>query len=55
MQVWCNTTAVDEEITKNKKIISNVDLLGRKIKHLNYNINIIRYSDGSIDKKITIK
>ena len=55
MQVWCNTTAVDEEITKNKKIISNVDLLGRKIKHLNYNINIVRYSDGSIDKKITIK
>ncbi len=55
MQVWCNTTNLSEQTLLNKRIISIVDLLGKEKKQLDNKMYIIKYSDGSTEKRITIK
>ena len=55
MQVWCNTTNLNEQTLLNKRIISIVDLLGKEKKQLDNKMSIIKYSDGSTEKRITIK
>ena len=53
-QIWCNATTIIEQIEE-KEIINIIDLLGRKGENKKSAFQIIRLSDGSLEKKIIIK
>jgi len=54
VQIWCNSTSVDE-INKSKEISNIFDILGRKTTLENRALIFIQYSDGRIEKRITLK
>jgi hypothetical protein len=54
VQIWCNSTSIDE-INKSKEISIIFDILGRKTTLENRALIFIQYSDGRIEKRITLK
>jgi hypothetical protein len=54
VQIWCNSTSIDE-LNKSKEISTIFDILGRKTTLENRALIFIQYSDGRIEKRITLK
>jgi hypothetical protein len=54
VQIWCNSTSIDE-INKYKEISNIFDILGRQTTLENRALIFIQYSDGRIEKRITLK
>ena len=53
-QIWCNTTNIIES-NEEKEVVYIYDLLGRKINNKRGYIKIIKFSDGSTEKRTIIK
>ena len=51
----CVVSSEIQEHKTEKKILSVIDLLGKKIKEINNTVLIYLYDDGSVEKKIIIK
>ena len=54
VQIWCNSNSIDE-IKKSKEISKIFDVLGRDTNLENRTLIFIQYSDGRIEKRITLK
>ncbi|MCP4180360.1 MAG: hypothetical protein GY756_21570, partial [bacterium] len=54
VHIWCNSTSIDE-VNKSKEISIIFDILGRKTTLENTALIFIQYSDGRIEKRITLK
>ena len=52
LQVWCNSTSIND-IQKDRTIIEIYDVLGKKTNDKKNKIVFIKFSDGSIEKRIT--
>ena len=53
VQIWCNSTSIDE-VSKSKEISNIFDILGRKATIENRSLIFIQYSDGRIEKRINL-
>jgi hypothetical protein len=54
VQIWCNTTEIIES-TNSKEIIAIYDALGRKTQAKINTLQFIKFSDGTIERRIFIK
>jgi hypothetical protein len=54
VEVWCNTTEIRESVNP-KKIIAIYDVLGRKDKIKINTVQFIKFSDGTMERRIFIK
>ena len=54
VQIWCNTTEIIES-TDSKEIIAIYDALGREAQTKINTVQFIKFSDGTIEKRVFIK
>ena len=50
-----NTSLIDVNNSTNKKLLSMIDIMGRKIEEKNYSVIFYLYDDGSVEKNIIIE
>ena len=54
VQIWCNTTGIIESVNP-KEIIGIFDILGRESQIKINTIQIVKFSDGTLEKRVFIK